>query len=129
MLLKNEFSDILKIMSAITNFGTLLRSYANKQKSAFVNLRDFCDYIKKYAQHYIEEEPGLDVYLGNTEDTVIAELQKLESKRLVSVLERDGEKQIVIVIMYYTVRFAQRYKERSFSDYGGFAEATFFGRA
>ena len=112
---KNDFSGILKVMSVITNFGTLLRSYANKQKSAFVNLRDFCDYIKKYAQHYIEEEPGLDVYLGNTEDTVIAELQKLESKHLVSVLERDGEKQIIIVIMYYTVRFAQRYKELAFN--------------
>ena len=74
MLPKNSFFDILKIMSAITNFGTLLRSYANKQNSAFVNLRDFCDYIKKYAEHYIEEEPGLSVYLSNTENTIIAEL-------------------------------------------------------
>jgi len=115
VLPKNSFFDILKIMSAITNFGTLLRSYANKQNSAFVNLRDFCDYIKKYAEHYIEEEPGLSVYLGNTEDTVIAELQTLEAKHLVSMLERDGDKQIVIVIMYYTVRFAQRYKELAFN--------------
>ena len=115
MLPKNSFFDILKIMSAITNFGTLLRSYANKQNSAFVNLRDFCDYIKKYAEHYIKENPGLVVYLGNTEDTVIAELQKLESKHLVSLLERDGDKQIIIVIMYYTIRFAQRYKELAFN--------------
>ena len=102
-------------MPAITNFGTLLRLYANKQNSAFVNLRDFCDYIKKYAEHYIKENPGLVVYLGNTEDTVIAELQKLESKHLVSLLERDGDKQIIIVIMYYTIRFAQRYKELAFN--------------
>ena len=103
-------------MSTSANLGTLLRFYATRQGSAFVNFRDFCDYIKRYAEHHVEEQAELIKYLGNTEDAVRAELEKLAEKHLVYFLDRTPDKQTVIVIMYFTVQYAQRYKEISLNS-------------
>lgn len=103
-------------MSTSANLGTLLRFYATRQGSAFVNFRDFCEYIKKYAEHHVEEQTELVKYLGNSEDAVRAELEKLAEKHLVYFLDRTPNKQTIIVIMYFTVQYAQRYKEISLNS-------------
>jgi hypothetical protein len=100
-------------MSISANLGTILRFYANKQGSAFVNFKDFCAYIKKYAEHHVEEQTELEKYLNGTETAVQADLQKLAEKHLVYILDRIPDKQTIIVIMYFTVLYAQRYKEIS----------------
>ena len=98
-------------MSTSANLGTLLRFYATRQGSAFVNFRDFCAYVKKYAEHHVEEQSELSKYLENTDTTVHAELEKLEEKHLVYFMDRTPEKQTIIALLYFTVQYAQRYKE------------------
>ncbi|MFA6855924.1 MAG: hypothetical protein WCR31_01830 [Treponema sp.] len=100
-------------MSISANLGTLLRFYATRQGSAFVSFHDFCDYLKKYAEHHVEEQADLVKYLGNPEDIVQSELEKLAEKHLVYFLDRTPDKLTIIVIMYFTVQYAQRYKEIS----------------
>jgi hypothetical protein len=103
-------------MSISANLGTLLRFYATRQGSAFVNFRDFCDYIKKYAEHHVEEQTDLLKYLDAPEEAVRTELEKLAEKHLVYFLDRIADKQTIIVIMYFTVQYAQRYKEISLNS-------------
>ena len=98
-------------MSTTANLGSLLRYYATRQGSALVNYRDFCDYVKKYAQHHVEEQADLVQYLGNPDDVIQAELQKLQSKRQVYLLEQAPGKMLIIAVTYYSVTYAQRYKE------------------
>jgi hypothetical protein len=100
-------------MSISANLGTLLRFYATRQGSAFVNFHDFCDYIKKYAEHHVEEQPDLVKYLGNPEDIIQTELEKLAEKHLIYFSDRTPAKLTIIVIMYFTVQYVQRYKEIS----------------
>jgi hypothetical protein len=103
-------------MSISANLGTLLRFYATKQGSAFINYRDFCEFVRKYAEHHVEEQPDLVKYLGTPEDTVQAELEGLEEKHLVYMLEHFPNNQTIIVIMYFSVQYAQRYKEISLNS-------------
>ncbi|MBQ9495366.1 MAG: hypothetical protein IJR50_06990 [Treponema sp.] len=102
-------------MAATANLSILLRSYANKQGSAFINRRDFCDYMKRYAERHVEENADLVRYLGNPEDMVVAELEKLEKQHLVALLEQSADKHVIVVLSYYAAKFAQRYKEISFN--------------
>ena len=64
-------------MAATSNISVLLRFFATKQNSPFVIYKDFCDYIKRYAQHNVEELPELVSYLGNPEQAIEKELANI----------------------------------------------------
>ncbi len=98
-------------MAATSDIGVLLRFYAGKQNSPFVSHKDFVDYLKRYAQHNIEETPDLAAYLGNP----IPQLEKalepfIESKQIV-MLDADSSKKMIFVTGYFNTVFAERYKE------------------
>ena len=46
---------------------SILRQYATKQGSAQVNFADFSEYMKRYAQHHLEDKPEMHVFLSITE--------------------------------------------------------------
>lgn len=97
-------------MATSSNLSSIIRYYAEKQKSPFIDLREFCSYIKKYAEHHVEEEAELVKYLGDPTGTVVAELQGLSDKHLVSVINANNKKTIV-AISYFSVKYANQYKE------------------
>jgi len=97
-------------MATSANLSSIIRYYAEKQKSPFIDLREFCAYIKKYAEHHVEEEAELVKYLGDPTSTVVAELQGLSEKHLVSVINANNKKTIV-AISYFSVKYANQYKE------------------
>lgn len=97
-------------MATSANLSSIIRYYAEKQKSPFIDLREFCAYIKKYAEHHVEEEADLVKYLGDPTSTVVAELQGLTEKHLVSVINANNKKTIV-AITYFSVKYANQYKE------------------
>lgn len=111
-------------MGAIADLATLLRFYANKHDSAFVSEREFCDYLRKYAEHHIAEQPELSKYLDNTKEAVARELPALQSSRQVYVLEQSGGRETIIVIAYFTVKFAERFKEMESNDQISFPTVT-----
>lgn len=88
-------------MTTTSNIQVLLRSYASHQNSAQVNVADFCDYIKKYAQHHANDQPELLPYINNSTELVKKELERLAQERQVLYIAADPEKKEVIVIHYY----------------------------
>lgn len=97
-------------MATSANLSSIIRYYAEKQKSPFIDLREFCAYIKKYAEHHVEEEAELVKYLGDPTSTVVAELQGLSEKHLVSIISANNKKTIV-AITYFSAKYANQYKE------------------
>lgn len=76
---------------------SLLRSYSSKAGNAVLPYDEFCEYAKKYAQRYVEDEEELSRYLVNTESTVREGLFQLEEQHLVCISETAGKKSIIYV--------------------------------
>jgi len=97
-------------MATSSNLSSIIRFYAEKQKSPFIDLREFCAWIKKYAEHHVEEQAELVKYLGDPTNTVTAELAGLEQKHLASVIA-NGNKKMIVSIAFFSVKYANLYKE------------------
>ncbi len=97
-------------MATTSNLSAIIRYYAEKQKSPFIDLKEFCAYIKKYAEHHVEEQSELVKYLGDPTGTVVAELQGLSEKKLVAIINSNNKKQIVS-ITYLASKYANLYKD------------------
>ena len=84
-------------MATSANLSSIIRYYAEKQKSPFIDQREFCTWIKKYAEHHVEEQAELVKYLGDPTGTVTAELAGLEQKHLAAVIPNGNKKMIVSI--------------------------------
>ena len=112
MLLRNWiFADIINDMSKTVNLSVLLRHYATRQESAFINFKDFYDYVKRYATRHFEEQESIAQYVDIEEDVLLCELENLATKREIFLLDQDNLKPVIIVLSYFSVVFAERYKE------------------
>lgn len=98
-------------MANNVSIGNLLRHFASKQQSAFINFKDFFEYIKRYATRHLEEQPSLVQYLEISEGMLLKEIEELSVKHEVSILNQNVGKTIIIVLTYYSVYFANRFKE------------------
>lgn len=98
-------------MAATSNISVLLKYFATKQNSPFVIYKDFADYLKRYAQHNVEELPELVSYLGNPESAIDKELIPLVESRQVALLDSDPAKKQIFVTGFFNAKFADRYKE------------------
>ncbi|MBO5137618.1 MAG: hypothetical protein J6B81_03860 [Spirochaetaceae bacterium] len=98
-------------MATTTNIQVLLKYYATRQNNAMVNVLDFCEYMRRYAQHHIEEQPDLVQYLANTQEVVKKELDKLVESNQIVMTQAEPDKQQVCVIGYYVDKFAVRYQD------------------
>lgn len=98
-------------MATTTNIHVLLKYYATRQNSAVVNIADFSEYMRRYAQHHVEEQADLIQYLSNSVSLVKAEIAKLTEANKVIWLSSDTDKQEIIVIGFFIEKFATRYQE------------------
>lgn len=97
-------------MATTSNLSSIIRYYAEKQNSPFIDLKEFCIYVKKYAEHHVEEKAELVKYLGDPTNTVTAELEGLSEKHLVSVVTANNKKTIISV-GFFAEKYAKQYKE------------------
>lgn len=97
-------------MAVPSNLSSILRLYAEKNNSPFIDYREFCIYIKKFAEHNVEECGDLVKYLGDAASTVSAELQGLSEKHLVAIITPNNKKTIVS-ITFFSAKYTQQYKE------------------
>ena len=97
-------------MATSANLSSIIRFYAEKQKSPFIDLREFCAWIKKYAEHHVEEQAELVKYLGDPTSTVNAELQGLEQKHLTAIIP-NGSKKMILSIAFFSSKYTTLYKE------------------
>lgn len=97
-------------MATTSNLSSIIRFYAEKQNSPFIDLREFCTWIKKYAEHHVEEQAELVKYLGDPTNTVTAELAGLEEKHIATTIP-NGNKRMIVSIAYFSSKYADIYKE------------------
>ena len=97
-------------MATTANLSSIIRFYAEKQKSPFIDFHEFCAYLKKYAEHHVEETPELVKYLGDPSDTVTAEVQGLTAKR-VATMTIINKKKVIVSVAYCSLVYANKYKE------------------
>lgn len=98
-------------MATSANLGAILRHYANRQGSAFVNLREFTDYLKKYAARHLEEQPDLVQYLEVPDSVLLKEFEDYQSRHEVFIITLANGKTTIVCITYYSVYFANKYKD------------------
>ncbi len=98
-------------MVAKTTIHSLLRVFAQRQNSAYVHYAEFCEYMKRYAQHHIEEQPDFNPFLSNPDAAMQKDLAKLQDERKILVVNQDTDKKAIIVTSYFTEKFAARYRE------------------
>ncbi len=98
-------------MATTSSIIVLLKFYATKQNSPFVLYNNFCDFLKRYAQHNVEEQPDLVPYLGNPEPALEKELQNLAISKQVAIIDTNPAKKMIFVTGYFNTTFATRYKE------------------
>lgn len=108
---KQRNTVTIAFMGKNANLESLLRHYATKQESAFVNFKDFCDYIRRYASAHLEEQPELVQYVEIPDQTLYKEIEGLVPKHEAYILNQNTSKVIIVVLTYYSVYFANRYKE------------------
>lgn len=97
-------------MATSSNLSSIIRYYAEKQNTPFIDLREFCGWIKKYAEKKVEDQAELVKYLGDPTNTVNAELAGLEEKHLAAVIQNNNKKTIVS-LTFMATRFEAKYKE------------------
>lgn len=98
------------IMATTSNLNSIIYYYTGKTQSAFIDFREFCGFMKKYAEHHVEEESDLVKYLGNPSSVLTAELQELADKHLVALI-KSNDKQTIISIPFFTNLYTQQYNE------------------
>ena len=92
-------------MGTSVNLSQIIRFYAEKQKSPFIDFNEFCTYLKKYAEHYVEEQGELVKYLGDPSNTVAAELEGLKDKHIASLMMY-YKKKLIVCVSYFAIQFA-----------------------
>ncbi|MFI3258291.1 MAG: hypothetical protein R3Y36_08350 [Spirochaetales bacterium] len=86
----------------------ILIPFAQKQKSPLIHFTEFCDYMRRYAQHNIDVQPNLAEYATNTENALLADIEKSDS---LIVTNDTADKRMIVVIPAYADRYATRYRE------------------
>lgn len=98
-------------MSNNVSIGYLLRHFATKQQSAFVNFKDFSEYLKRYSTRHLEEQPELVQYIEISDGMLLKEIEELASKHEVTLYNQNPQKITIIVLTYYSTYFAGRFKD------------------
>ena len=98
-------------MATPTELPVLLRLYTSKQNSPTVIIQDFCDYLQKYARHYIQEAPELVKYLDDTFNIVQHEIDVLEVSGKVIISIDAKNRKMVFVPQFFIDRMIQRFRD------------------
>ncbi len=98
-------------MTATTDTYTLLRAFASKQGTFVFFFSDFCEYIKRYASHYLEEQPDLIIYLENPQEPLLESFEDLELNGKIAVRTGDQGKKEIVIPALYIEKLVNRYKE------------------
>ncbi len=98
-------------MPAPTDLSVILRLYANKQNTPTILISEFCDYVQKYARHYLQETPDLVMYLSDTAGVVQKGLEKLHEEEKAVITVDAKERKFIFVPHFFIDRTVQRYRE------------------
>lgn len=98
-------------MATTTSIIVLLKFFAGRQNSAAIDFGEFTEYLKRYSEHHLEEQPSLVTYLSDTAGALQKELDKLVESRQVVIVPQGADKKIIVVVPFFVEKFASRYKD------------------
>lgn len=98
-------------MATTTSIIVLLKFFALRQDSAVVDFNEFSDYLKRYSEHHLEQQPSLVTWLTDTSSLLLKELEKLHLEKQIILNAIQPEKKQIIVIPYFIEKITHRYKE------------------
>ena len=111
MLALRNFIVYNSPMAESVDIYSIMRLYANKQNSPSIYFSEFCEYMQKYARHYLESNPDLVVFLDNPQSAVMEAITELEgSKKVLSSVDNKNRR-LITIPRYYSDKILQRYKE------------------
>ena len=91
-------------MGTSSNLSSIIKYYAEKQNSPFIDFKEFSIWIKKYAEKKVEEQADLVKYLGDPSGTLTAELQGLAEKHIAAVIENNNKK-VIVSIAFLSLKY------------------------
>jgi hypothetical protein len=98
-------------MAVTSHILVLLNFYASRLNTAIVDYYEFMTYVKKYAQHHVEEQPDLIPFLGQSDALIDKELNNLADSGDITIFETSNKKRIIFVIPMYVRKFAKVYQD------------------
>lgn len=98
-------------VSPTSNIQTLLKHFATKQNNGIINFLEFCDYMKRYAQKYVEEQEDLIQYVANPQEAVSREVALLSDDKKAIIINPDTDKKSIVVTSFFIEKFSNRYME------------------
>lgn len=93
------------------NLHSILIFFASKQNNGVINYAEFCEYLKRYAQHHLEAHPDLLPYVANVSDALTKELLKLTDEKKALLVLADTDRKAIVVTSFFIDSFTKRYKE------------------
>lgn len=96
-------------MGSTANIYTLIRLYGKKQHRTFISVEEFSSYLRKYAQHYVNEQPELEKYTKTPLEPLLSEISKLVDENKIVLKEENGEK-VIGIASFFTESIFERYK-------------------
>ncbi len=100
-----------KMEGSTTNLYNILTFFASKQNNALVNYAEFSDYLKRYAQHHLEDQPDLLPYVANAPEALHREIPKLVAEKKVVIILADTDRKTIVVNALFVENYTKRYKE------------------
>ena len=98
-------------MATTANIQVLLKYYVSRLGNPQVIVADFCDYVKRYAQHHLEEQKELLPYVTDTVELVKKELDRLADEKQIVYVSLDPEKQEIVYIGYFIEKCSEIYQK------------------
>ena len=93
------------------NLKTLVKHYSSKKQSPVIGFAELCDYMHRYAQKYLEEQPDLMPYVQNTTEAVNKNLWPLVAERAIVIINDNTPKKAIIVAQYFIDKYTQSYAD------------------
>ena len=90
---------------------SLLKTLSEKQNSPSINFNEFAEYMRRYAQHHLDEAPELQLYTQNPKDALEKEIYRLSDEHKAYIVSPDTDKKSIVLVSYFIDRFAARYKD------------------
>ncbi|MCR5606610.1 MAG: hypothetical protein K6F69_07330, partial [Treponema sp.] len=98
-------------MASTLNIASILKHLTNKQKSGILPYREFCDYVYRYAQHHVNENPDLVAYMSSSPIQLQQELDELAEENQIFWITQSEEKKLIVVTSYYITSYEALYHD------------------
>lgn len=95
-------------METKINLLPLLILFAQRQNNIYIRFSEFCDFVRRYAQHKITEHPELLPFLTNPESAIESDLAKLQEQKII-IINSSVQKKRIIVIPYCIEKYTKLY--------------------